>query len=384
MKLRRMFALVFCVLMATVALVGCEEAIGDYYYDYYKPNGIGEKAEIPKVNLDFYIIAEYPENYNTDAAVKAAYDSTLATVAYNINLHLEEAYKTTLNINYLTADEYAGKINEITAEGSTANKGIVLIVGKDMMDGLVDNNSLIELGGYLTGKEYKFGTLNVQISAGLLDMAKTEVDGEKKLFCIPNNHVIDMDAYDYIAINREVALSLHFSENEMKQMTSLDCDLVLQLQQKAADMGIAAPVVKAFTDVNYGYTSPYAEDWVYNVMSVPTVSKEEAYSTAYGILAGTPEADRDRAMEIIYALNTDVTFRNMLQYGVLNNHYAYVDGSQMDKISQDSVYIAIKSGSLYKMNIEYTGDVFKAYYTADWTEQDAVNGKIQNSEALYN
>ena len=383
MKAKKLIALLIFALMACVSLIGCEDEIGKYYYEVYEPGKIGVVAEKPSVELDFYIISEYPEGYGSVEEVTKAYDSTLATVKYNINLHLEEVYKTTLDIHFISEDEYAEKISSITAVGSKENKGIVLINSATMMDSLVAGDSLVDLTDYLSNPKYKFGTLNVQISQGLLALAMTELDNANRLYCIPNNHVIDMDAYDYIAINKDVALDLHFSLNQMKQMNSVDNEMLQQLVATATAAGIndTSSVYRVFYDEPYNYSnSDLKGEWVYNVMGVPTVTKEEAYSTAYGILSGTE--DYDRAMEIIYALNTDIAFRNLLQYGVLNNHYEYITPED-GKIDEDAVYVALKSGSLYKMNIEYTGDVFKAYYTSEWTEKDAANGKQQNYDAVY-
>ena len=86
-------------------------------------------------------------------------------------------------------------------------------------------------------------------------------------------------------------------------------------------------------------------------------------------------------MEIIYALNTDLQFRNLLQYGVLNNDYEFVNNGNTDS-SSDAIYVTAKN-TMYKMNILYTGDVFMAYYNVEyWTEEMALAGKMQNSESV--
>jgi hypothetical protein len=143
----------------------------------------------------------------------------------------------------------------------------------------------------------------------------------------------------------------------------------------------ASYVLQYFDNCSYGFESDTAPraNWTYNVRNLPVVTKAEAYSTAYGILAGTEAPER--AMEIIYALNTDLQFRNLLQYGVLNNDYEFVDNEKAG-IDSDAVYVSTKN-TMYKMNILYTGDVFMAYYNVDyWTEEMALAGKMQNSESV--
>ena len=68
--------------------------------------------------------------------------------------------------------------------------------------------------------------------------------------------------------------------------------------------------------------------------------------------------------------------RNLLLYGVENIHFDIVDG----------VVVPEKTELVYKMALEYTGDVFKAYFCNDstrdvWTEEIMNNGLKQNLES---
>ena len=384
MKIKKLLLVLFCVVLACSVLVGCEDDIGEYF-EVYEEGGLIRPAgdgmyeiiveEKPEIVLDFYVIAERPEDY-ADADVKAQYDLDIITVKNNINLHLKDEYRTELNIHYLTAEEYDDAVK-------TAKSGIVLINSESLMNHFVDNGSLVDLSGYLASEEYEFGTLNVQITSTLLEAAATDTAEGKKLFCIPNNHIVG--SCDYIAINSAIASKLQYGKNDILAIDSVDeANAFLAAAESSwSYLGIDAEfspdsVVRIYDDVVYGFKGEGADgaEWVYNISGYPTVTKAEAYSAAYGVLAGTEMPER--AMEIIYALNTDVKFRNLLQYGVLNNDYSILD-NELEGIDSDAVYVSAKS-TLYKMNILYTGDIFVAYYNTEyWNEEMATSGKVQNS-----
>ena len=126
MKMKRILSLLICILLASAMLVGCETVIGQYYFDVYLPNGVGVQEEKPEVTLDFYVITEFPENYD-DPAVKQQHNTDLVTIKDNINLYLQDAYKTKLNIHFLSADDYEATIKAATS-------GIVLINSENLMN----------------------------------------------------------------------------------------------------------------------------------------------------------------------------------------------------------------------------------------------------------
>ncbi len=368
MRIKKIIALVLCALLSVLALVSCEEEIGSYLPNYdWKPTVVED------MEFDMYII--------TESDTETVDETVFVTVQDKINQYLGDKYHTTLNIHYLTADKYDAEIASVAGDGGSKS-GIVLINSKTLMDGLLEENALADLSVFLDSAEYDFGTLNVQINANLLEAAReTVTDSEgnehEALFCIPNNHVIGK--YEYIAINKNIARDqLHYNETELKAINNLDDinEFIADVQGKVNNLD---DVIKRYEGENsqpYSFaekTELEASGWLFNIVTNPQVTKEEVYSTAFGILAGT--SNHERAMEIIYAINTDETVRNLLQYGVENTNYKVVDG-YAEPIFTD-----------YKMNIEYTGDVFKALYsnTEDWcvwTEIDATNGKLQNADSV--
>ena len=369
MRIKKLLALVLCTVLSLLALVSCEKDVGAYLPNYnWKPEVIAEKE------FDLYII--------TDSDIETVDSSVFVTVEDKINQYIGDKYHTTLNIHYLTADEYETEIAAVTsAEGK--NSGIVLINSKALADTLIANKALADLSVFLDSAEYDFGTLNVQINSNLLEVARETVkdaDGENEteaLFCIPNNHVIG--SYEYIAINKKIARDqLHYNETELKALDNLD-DIADFISYAASKGFEADDVVIRFEGEDskpYSFaekTELEAAGWIFNVIATPKVTKEEVYSSAFGVLAGTD--GYERAMEIIYAINTDSVLRNLLQYGVENTNYKNVDG------------YAVPITTDYKMNILYTGDVFKALFSNTegwcvWTATDAANGKLQNADSV--
>ena len=85
-------------------------------------------------------------------------------------------------------------------------------------------------------------------------------------------------------------------------------------------------------------------------------------------------------MQIVYEINNSVELRNLLQYGKMNTNYKF--DLQTDTIYYDKT---IQADDYYRMNIKYTGDIFKAYYSENlnWTADSAVDGEVQNKDAVF-
>lgn len=119
----------------------------------------------------------------------------------------------------------------------------------------------------------------------------------------------------------------------------------------------------------------YDEDGTcYYVVPVvyPTASDSDIYSDMFAVSSTTE--DVDRAMEIITYINTNKEFRNILQYGVKDQHYTIENGTVT--ILKD------KKGNSYEMDIYATGNAFLAYPTPTMHESIWENGKTQNRQSL--
>lgn len=123
------------------------------------------------------------------------------------------------------------------------------------------------------------------------------------------------------------------------------------------------------------------------VASIPKVTRAEAFSSGYAIVAqdaALATADHyTRCIEVIYELNTEVYFKNLLQYGEINVHYTMPEDSDIATPVEGAANV------VYSMNNSYTGNVFNSYYnelegeSRAWNEKLAFYGQLQNEEAVY-
>ena len=383
MKFKRILALIFCVVAFSAMLVGCEEDVTQKWLDYYKDNNIGQPKEIEDVVVDLYIIKG--EEMSADANITK-------TVQDKMNQYFYTTYHTNVKIHYISASDYAAEIDKLTAD----SKGIVLIDSEETMDKL--SGKLIDINPYLVSDDFKgqgYGKLNKQITTALLDAARVIENGVEKLYCVPNNHVIG--SYEYIVINKAAASSLLYANSTLAEMTSWE--LTESLRNDAA-ANLESPIFIEAVDykdydpasgavvtrvVNAPYEAKLAieeGDMIVNIAKYPEATKAEAYSSAFGILKGTAKGAKDnaettdltvyteRAMQVIYEINSNKTIRNLLQYGVENVNYS---------LDKNGVVVPIED-KRYDMNILHTGDVFVAHYSEYWTALDAENGLKQNKD----
>ncbi|MBO5314878.1 MAG: hypothetical protein J6B48_00445 [Clostridia bacterium] len=389
MSKKKIFSLILCIVCFATLLVSCaEDDDNQFWLDKYKEMNKGQPEVVETVDIDFYIIKG--EGMSEDNRITKA-------VQDKINQSLNAKYHTNINIKYISESDYAATINGFTEETS----GIVLINSEETMDVL--SGKLVDLYPYIHGDGYKtegFGQLNKQISSTLMNAAIVEERGVEKLFCVPNNHVIG--SYELIVIDKQLAFEAGYpySETEFKSLNTWDSTEELRIK--------AGLIGDEFNNVDYkDYSSasgavvtriinaPYNaiaeienQGYVVNVAKYPEADSAEVYSSAFAVLNAAPKvyaADNTtvekvvaldtyklRAMQVIYAINTDSNIRNLMLYGVENINYS------IDSITQTVVPNADKP---YDMKLEYTGDVFKALYSEKWTKEDYDNGLLQNKDS---
>ncbi len=104
---------------------------------------------------------------------------------------------------------------------------------------------------------------------------------------------------------------------------------------------------------------------------LPQMTEEDVFCNMFGICSlNTPEG-LTRCMEIITYFNTDEEIRNLLQYGIKNEHYTLVDGAPQRN----------DDGKKYMMDLYTTGNAFIAY-PESWMQADIWElGIQQNAEA---
>ncbi len=109
------------------------------------------------------------------------------------------------------------------------------------------------------------------------------------------------------------------------------------------------------------------------VVGYPTISSEDIYANMFGVCKNTVSVSR--SMQIITYLNTSADFRNLLQYGVENEHYELIEdpekGTVVNPLNND-----------YVMDIYATGNTFIAYRDKNMSADIWETGKVQNRSAL--
>lgn len=97
----------------------------------------------------------------------------------------------------------------------------------------------------------------------------------------------------------------------------------------------------------------------------PVATAEDLYSNLFAVCRYTKSLSR--SMQIVTLLNTDVEFRNLIQYGVEGLHYKKLGENLVQPTSSD-----------YRMDLSATGNEFIAYLTADMPQDLWEKGKVQN------
>ena len=119
----------------------------------------------------------------------------------------------------------------------------------------------------------------------------------------------------------------------------------------------AAAVVKG----DYESRFDYPEDEYYRIiLDYPRLTEEEVFDSMFAV--STYSKDANRAMEIISELTTKTDLRNLLQYGIEGIHY------EVDPVHENLISLMkeVPADQQYLMNIEYTGNVFRAYACTDY------------------
>ena len=346
------------MVLAVFMLAGCaDEVIGDYIDQYTPP------VQKEKLELDLYIVCE-------EGTTKTVCD----TVQQRIESYTLTEFETAVKVHYFTAAEYEAKVTAAVKSDAEDKADIVLINSKSLMDKLLADKVLADLTGFFEGNKY--GTLNKQIATSLLEAATvTEVvDDEtvEKLYCVPNNHVVGK--YEYLLVNKEKAREYFISDIDLAAFTTSDAanDLRALIEADGEDPDEFVKVVEGMYEDKAKYE---AAGYACNVIKYPEATAEDAFSGAFAIVNASEEVV-DRAMEIIYAINTDVTLHNYLTYGIPATNYSIDDNNNVTRNKEDN--------SAYLMSYLYTGDVFKSYYCEElgWTDESAEYGDLQNKDSV--
>ena len=395
--MKKLLSLMLCIIFVSFALVSCaEDVIGEYLPNYNTNTVTDDEVE----KLNFYIITG---------------DSTAAdakkTIPQNINVYLKEKYKIELKIVYCTEAEYNSTLMAAMNNTNEADRpDIVLINSKSLFDDLYSEGNLVALNTFYNHRDFK--SLNTIVDDILLSASTVldEATQNPTYYTVPNNHVIG--EYKYIVIDKAMARdTLHFSNAEIEAMTTEDSLDELKAaianyygSEDAAYFDQHVQIVTGDYDdkllLEYG-VNDYADipesgfkQKIVNISSYPTATKEEAFSSAFAIVKHLDDAESNseehqakltkhytKCMSIIYALNTDIQLKNMLQFGYVNTNYKFIKNEK----NENTNYITLINGEnvTYEMNPIYTGNLFISYYCEEigWNEQVHNNILRQNADA---
>ncbi len=102
---------------------------------------------------------------------------------------------------------------------------------------------------------------------------------------------------------------------------------------------------------DYTVAEQYADDYYINIHAAPMATVDDVFESVFCVSSYTKNVTR--AVEILTYLNTDETFRTVLQYGVEGTHWR-------SKLESGETVIDIISED-YAMNIVDTGNVYLTY-----------------------
>ncbi|MBR3423438.1 MAG: hypothetical protein IKG80_02990, partial [Clostridia bacterium] len=101
---------------------------------------------------------------------------------------------------------------------------------------------------------------------------------------------------------------------------------------------------------DYTLIDKYKDEYYIKIHAVPYADEDDIFASMFAVSPYTKSVSR--SMEIITYLNTNETFRTILQYGVQGVHWD-IDPNDPDVI--------VKRSDDYKMNIVDTGNIFMTY-----------------------
>lgn len=149
--------------------------------------------------------------------------------------------------------------------------------------------------------------------------------------------------------------------------------------QKAAISYLEADYsVKAEAAENGGvYTDENGREYYVTVVKYPEVGESELYGNMFAVCSATKYTYA--CVEILAALNTESTLRNILQYGVEGEHYNIDESTGvLSRVKLNA------KGEVYEMDINKTGNCFVAHAEEGQPENYWEIYKIQNGEAVIN
>ncbi len=407
--MKRILSLLLLGAMLCLALASCGKSDLDKSKEFIENNKLPNTN--PRETLTFTLVTDTPIDQRSLAAMQTAF-----------NAIIDISHKTNLEFINITTAEYATYLNEKFAAVESARAeaegeedaeetitpdnqyplvkdtqfDIFLITSYDMLKSLLkDGNSALtadrvyDMTAFLADPDYRdiknhmtesfikgsqvaFHTQTVN--------AEGEPDGAPdvtyKYFGIPNCTV--RGEYTYLLVDEAVAKHYGYLAADGHGIT--DWASTEALRKAITDDGgydysdLTALVTDPAAPVRL-VTGQYADRTTFSgcywyVEEKPTVNASELMESMLAISAYS--VNPERAMQILYEINTNSELRTILQYGIPNATYTFANGV---------VTLKGDSGYTYTVDAKYAGNLFALYpctdkgetaeIMADWKRQNA-------------
>ena len=138
--------------------------------------------------------------------------------------------------------------------------------------------------------------------------------------------------------------------------------------------------IKLEYEKNGVYTDETGKEYYVVVAEYPEATEEELYGNMYAVYANSNYLAR--SMEVITYLNTNKEFRDLLQYGIEDQHYQIIEDKTTGKTT--ARVLSNEKYGIYRMDIEKTGNCFIATPPESMGVDAWVYAKSQNNDSLVN
>ena len=378
--MKRILSLSLLLVVVCLALVGCGKSDIEKSKEYIEENDLVNNN--PKLTLSFCLV--------TDSKLNVA---ALSTMENQFNALLEISHNTHLDFINLTTAEYASYLeSKLEAvkdarendDGSDADDivlgnafpevkdtqfDILLITSFDMLIDLVNDGHIYELTDFLESTKYR------NIKNYVTESFLTEAQLDERSFAIPNCTL--MGEYTYLLVDKAAAAKYgYFIESDFTDWEST-AELRAAIEEAGdytftSDEDPNAPV--RLVKGNYETRATFGSNVYSYVEKTPSANRSVIFNSMLAISAYS--VNPDRAMQILYAINSVPEYRTMLQYGVLNTTYNLKNGV---------VEIPANAPYTYTVNPYYVGNLFALYPCKDLGQTAALmeGWKLQNNELTF-
>lgn len=140
------------------------------------------------------------------------------------------------------------------------------------------------------------------------------------------------------------------------------------------------PFAVGYVKGNLADVAKYADDYEIVTVGTPMIYTRDLYESMFAV--SNYSVSLARSMQIITHLNTDETFRNLMQYGVEGINYELVNTKVVGENGEEKIYHQAKilTGDKYSIDPMKMGNVLLSYPTVDQDPMLYDYAKIQNRE----